>query len=461
MGGSESFGCSLIALLFGPFAPRWAARQCARASMGGVFAAHLLALLSIPLCNILLIGLLSGIFDSMWLDTDRSPFHLVSRMVRDMLQALSDPEVWIGMGIAWIVAEAVLAAVALVLMLWRAGDEPLRESARNAFRTAWLWTIPVSAWLVLAFALLVLGSQVLIHFYTGGQGRWSGGGWNANTPLWLMHRDELLPCAGFCLAWVGALILMRAAATRVHQPTPALPPVCETCGYDLSHTNLDGRCPECGQPVRDSIAPGRRQPSPWAAARGAARIVAFLQCTILPLVRGPRFFRELAVRGHQSAARVLFLLNLALAALLGTAAAMILYWVINKHAPSGEEFYLFTMAVPGIAGGLWILLMGFGAIWALSMTKATGRNMCGPIAQIVFHFSGVHAIWVPGSLLLIAALHALSMQLPRGLFPFLKPYHFPRSDHAALAAIVIYAFLLIFLVSIHRRAFRGVLYANK
>jgi hypothetical protein len=45
--------------------------------------------------------------------------------------------------------------------------------------------------------------------------------------------------------------------------------LCESCGYPLTGLPVEGRCPECGEPVADSL-PQRRVGSPWQQRTGFA-----------------------------------------------------------------------------------------------------------------------------------------------------------------------------------------------
>lgn len=57
------------------------------------------------------------------------------------------------------------------------------------------------------------------------------------------------------VAWLAAAV--RGA--RIGEHEPALPPVCEGCGYDLTHVPESGRCSECGFAIEDSLVYGRRR----------------------------------------------------------------------------------------------------------------------------------------------------------------------------------------------------------
>ncbi len=75
----------------------------------------------------------------------------------------------------------------------------------------------------------------------------------------LLHFSPILSFALF--VWLG---LRRVAffvrAARPLAPRTSEPPLCEACGYDLTHMPADNYCPECGQAQPDAEHPERRRP---------------------------------------------------------------------------------------------------------------------------------------------------------------------------------------------------------
>ena len=60
--------------------------------------------------------------------------------------------------------------------------------------------------------------------------------------------------------------------TRVAPVVPAETDLlCERCGYVLNGLPADGRCPECGTPLDESVN-YRRHPPAWERARGWAKV---------------------------------------------------------------------------------------------------------------------------------------------------------------------------------------------
>lgn len=78
-------------------------------------------------------------------------------------------------------------------------------------------------------------------------------------------------------------------------------PRCNRCGYILTGLSRDGRCPECGLPVHDSLPEARRRSS-WACAAKIRRKPGAYARTMWHVLRGRTFFRSLAVCSSLDAA---------------------------------------------------------------------------------------------------------------------------------------------------------------
>lgn len=138
-----------------------------------------------------------------------------------------------------------------------------------------------------------------------------------------------------------------------------LPPRCEHCGYDISHSAADGLCQECGQPCSDSTGPDRiRQGWPWQTS---PIVKNWLSTTMLILFKPQHFYRRLRVRNtsdwHLRFGRIQILVI--------TCAAAI--WLITLCAIESDFSTVFVVAmidvgmVVGIVG--WVTHRAAVLLW--------------------------------------------------------------------------------------------------
>ena len=127
------------------------------------------------------------------------------------------------------------------------------------------------------------------------------------------------------LVWVGVAV----RGTRRAAPPIELPPRCEECGYDLRHQPDDGRCPECGLAVAESLTPNlRRTGCAWENRRNP---IAWLASSWEALIRPRRFHGALKLHPSDATMRGFAAWNYVAVAI--TAVACILVWITMAPAP--------------------------------------------------------------------------------------------------------------------------------
>ncbi|MCO6436886.1 MAG: hypothetical protein J5J06_07350 [Phycisphaerae bacterium] len=167
----------------------------------------------------------------------------------------------------------------------------------------------------------------------------------------------LAPAALSFLLYLLGVMFRGALPPRDDQDEP---PLCEGCGYDLTHKPSDGRCPECGMRVEESLTPGLRRPgSAWQRNKG---LFSFLQTTIRILRLGPKAYESMRARNPDSAiesfGRGHYLL-------IGVAAALWVYCCFRTipDGPPNGILFMFTMSaltVVPLAG--WVTHRFVGAV---------------------------------------------------------------------------------------------------
>jgi hypothetical protein len=269
---AAAFGLTLLAWLL----PRRAARAAVDLPLWAMWLAHLL----VGGISALLVVLFEGPGVQGWSDAS----HRLIRLARDSEMRLT--------ALAALAAiEAAFLFLALILLPWAAHDEPLKQTWRHAQRVAWLVTgCAVPATCLIEFVQL------------------------AETYPRLRELLYVLCMEGLAV-WV-LFVAFRAAAIPRPGPPVERPPVCEECGYNLSYTPTDSRCPECGTPVCESFSPGRRTPTPWEAQESSRTTAAFISCSFEAILRPRRFFRVMEARRGLPQAREFLLVQTVLTGLV-------------------------------------------------------------------------------------------------------------------------------------------------
>jgi hypothetical protein len=211
-------------------------------------------------------------------------------------------------GVSWLAALLMLGAIPLIqlpilalavgAMPWSAGGDAPRSVWRRSVRnTYWSSTVLIPTGLVMFGVLLLIASPPEPPPSPF-----------PRTPDWPTIEDPT-PIVLTLLIFTALFLrcLLTGASRYVGPPVgPAFEPFaprCDDCGYLLIHLPLEGRCPECGTPIADSLPGGRRQPTGWHRhehrARGLPEHLR-LQWTV---IRDPNFFRRLPVHTGAPAAR--------------------------------------------------------------------------------------------------------------------------------------------------------------
>lgn len=337
-------------LLF-PFQPRRVILAHERTRLREIYIIHWLGLLAVATVLVTI--------DMLAVDLAISLRRSVTERI------ISNKDAAAGAVIVALLVEVVFVLVATAMTCWAGADEPLGRTWRHALKVSWLYAAHLT-WVAAAFGVFVLGS--LIDFNV--EREQSLAVFLAAVVIWSI------------VSYLRALTAPRATAPPDHHP------MCEWCGYNLSHSDPAGRCSECGKEVRESLDPVVRP------ARGADEI-PLGRLASAAWFEPARAFR--AFPAHQRSGRAVRILILSLS--LGGVAGTMLF-VGGLMLGSG-----------GAIGGppiftLIALVTVFGSFiaWALFL-----------FASIVATLSGLYASRYVGRNRFTAALHVVT--LTSGLFP--------------------------------------------
>jgi len=281
--GSKQWPC-LLALIATPFLPATTARRTCRVRLWEAFLTHLVGLAVICVSYVAFhYQIFLGFWPASWV------FDAFAS-----LQGTTPPTiVFLAIGLV-ISLELLLALLAALLMSWGATDEPLRGSYLHALKRLWLHTGH-------AALLIVLGTWISIRWFDA-RDRWvdrtlgSYPTWPAaartdknaarryrqavsqynqsfdrlqrsvQTPWYVRFTTYDFFCTA-AWAWLFWALLRALGAPRPSRPRVRGDPICQACGYNLTSMGLEQRCPECGEPVVDSIGPNVRPGAIWERQR--------------------------------------------------------------------------------------------------------------------------------------------------------------------------------------------------
>ncbi len=190
------------------------------------------------------------------------------------------------------------------------------------------------------------------------------------------------------IVWAISLVLRGGARYAGKADGPAWQPQtprCEGCGYSLTALPVSGTCPECGEPVAESL-PATRQRLEFAAAESLpSRIKAYCP-TCWAVLSDRTFFRRLALGDGLAPARrfAVWTCVFASLALLGLVQAIAFWkqhWLLDRSSGglNGLEFVVAEAAL------LVTLLLSLGLLTLL--TSRFGWRDIRPRAVAVFYWS--------------------------------------------------------------------------
>lgn len=382
---------------------------------------------------------------------------LLSMAISEIGKGIQHSQFWVGLTITLLVIEVGFLALAIILLPWGANHEPVGQSVRRALRTVWLSTTLLFAWLATFFTSFV-AFEILRRTLSDSKP------WDAQS---LLIRDPK-----YVLGWVACaissgvlVILFLAIATKTSDEPAGEPPICERCGYNLSHTPVESRCPECGESAAASIAQPR-QPTDWEASNPKGWIRAYFRCGMAAICRPSSFFKAMPTQTGHSGARGIGLLHLIHAGLWAVpviAGQQLLAWGVDRGRwhPNIVHDLLGLTYMPFITFGCLLVLMGILAtISGLYLSWQHKRPLLAPAAKVFFYASSIFVVWMAAGLVIWDSLCLLSRSLPKGIFPMFEPHGIHRDAQGPLLGIPLIALALLAWLLIVRRGLRQVVYAN-
>ena len=210
--------------------------------------------------GVLVAGLSIDPFSDWLRDNDFSFLHLwaesASRFVRVFERHTAEAILFTAVMV--VLTEISCVVIALLVMLWGAAGEPLRTSFAHALRRVWLHTTQVVPLFILGGVPITYMEHLCWMFRRSAYSLPGPRDWNT-FPWWVRYEEVIIGYVAVAVSLWFLWALFRAAGVPRRDSEPDRPPTCEYCGYNLTGTAIEGRCPECGVPAVLSLGPDVRR----------------------------------------------------------------------------------------------------------------------------------------------------------------------------------------------------------
>jgi hypothetical protein len=242
---------------------------------------------------------------------------------------------------------------------------------------------------------------------------------------------------------------MARVAPAVPEETALL---CEKCGYIVSGIPMDSLCPECGEPINESL-PQNRQLSLWESARSGS-FGSFWRTTWQLIFTPGRFFRSLSPRGDKHRTVLFARWHLLLSCTLFGATAFIHgAWAWGDfERMEGMISFFFVMFFAILAWCLLNLTTALATRLTAWEAAYRGLRLPRPVVQRALHFHTAHYLPVAVVAFLTVWGHRVLIHKFPSMDQFGTGYLYVLCGEVILAAG--------YLFSTYWKGMRNLMYAN-
>lgn len=187
-------------------------------------------------------------------------------------------------------------------------------------------------------------------------------------------------CVGVIVSWISRAT--RAASRGGDTP---MAPLCESCGYDLTHLPESGACTECGTAIGDSIGESAlRRGIEWEADSRQPLSLAVVRSVIN---RPSTFYRSLQLRTGKDAALRFARLNYLL---LGVFASVWIMALILSSSGRRSQNNLELALLVGVGLLFWVPIAGMLLQRLIFAIVATGWIVRGSLRDARWAIKGLY-----------------------------------------------------------------------
>ncbi|UCD28087.1 MAG: hypothetical protein JSV03_13465 [Planctomycetota bacterium] len=317
--------------------------------------------------------------------------------------------------------------LALLVTPWGAEDEPIGTSFTHALRQTWLHTTHAIT------AVLLIG-VLLIPIYRAQRHSWqthvsslpqppqqpiNSQAWKdyqvavmqyqqqtkparekylRNLPWYSKYDEEIHILPSLAVStWILWALLSAVGVNRKTKPIDR-PPMCERCGYNLTATPMDSRCPECGRSVLQSLGVDTRRGTLWQQRNTIGRFRAWWRCNLNVIFRPKWLGQQIQLRSFSTDHHrflVIHLVSIFFISFIG-GIGIILSMAAAMSMPLPEVRLIVIISI--LLGYLTavaiiaIVLLSAGLIGLIYQIKDK-RNLLNGSVQIACYLSGYLVLW--------------------------------------------------------------------
>jgi ABC-type tungstate transport system substrate-binding protein len=327
-------------------------------------------------------------------------------------------------------AEVAFLLLAFIVMPWGSRDERWTTSFRSALVWTWLSSAMVLAGVFAVGSLSVMHSRAeSAHWQSSAvvgpdypiapaaQPRGSAA-WKAyekeveayNQQWQEMWDQRLASRPGFVkagpylicslvLTWLSWWLwgVFRGVGSDRSNEKHDRPPMCEACGYNLTATPMEGRCPECGGWVVQSLGSDVRPGCVWERRRDLGWVGAWGQTSMDAVLRPMLLGRQISTTRRVTDHRLFALMHLPIVFGLGYASLVASYILETRDNPFTSEPQVGFMVAPIFGFIVTMVALGLplvaAGVTASLHWRERKRNLMAASLQIASYMSGFATFW--------------------------------------------------------------------
>lgn len=351
--------------------------------------------------GVLVAGLSIDPFSDWLRDNDFSFLHLwaesASRFVRVFERHTAEALLFTAVMV--VLTEISCVVIALLVMLWGAADEPLRTSFAHALRRVWLHTTQAVPLFVLGGAPIAYMEHLRWLFMTSIQAQrtqWAWRGWETY-PWWIRNDEVIIGYIAVAVSLWFLWALFRAAGVPRRDSEPDRPPTCEYCGYNLTGTAIEGRCPECGVPAVLSLGPDVRRGTAYdRAPKGGFSVME--ECWLDAILSPKTIGRQIQVTQPSRRYRRCLTAVWVPAFVVCAVGLLVAFFVTQRGPVSAGKMVelLLVMPLVGVCvpAGVFLLAMLIACAVGLYLSIREKRNLLPATVQMQSYLGGFLLAWM-------------------------------------------------------------------